>query len=232
MLRPLPISACELKNKVAATLVAALLSALLVPAALAAQTPEHAPPPPAGAHAPATQPGGHGEADAEHAEGEEHGMFSGLLWPTINFAILAGGLWWFFKDPVAGYLRDRHTSIRKDLVDAASVKSAAAAQLAEIDRKLQALPGEIDALKKRGAEEIAAEEQRIAAQAASERDRLLEQTRREIDVQLRLAKRELVEHAANLSVQLAGDRLQQQMTADDQKRLVDRYVDQVTPRQA
>lgn len=231
MFRPLRISACELKNKVAPVLLAAVVSALLVPAALSAQTPGHAPAPPAGDHATAAQPG-HGEADAEHAEGEEHGMFSGLLWPTINFAILAGGLWWFFKDPVAGYLRDRHTSIRKDLVDAASVKSTAAAQLAEIDRKLQALPGEIDALKKRGAEEIAAEEQRIAAQAALERDRLLEQTRREIDVQLRLAKRELVEHAANLSVQLAGDRLQQQMTADDQQRLVERYVDQVTPRQA
>ena len=78
------------------------------------------------------------------------------------------------------------------------MKAAAAAQLAEIERKLQALPGEIDALRTRGAEEIAAEEQRIAGQAAAERDRLLEQTRREIDLQLRLAKRELVEHAADL----------------------------------
>ena len=47
-------------------------------------------------------------------------------------------------------------------------------------------------------------------------------------MQLRLAKRELVEHAADLSVQLAGDRLQQQMTSDDQQRLVDRYLDQVS----
>ena len=41
------------------------------------------------------------------------------------------------------------------------------------------------------------------ALAAAERDRLLEQTRREIELQVRLAKRELVEHAADLSVQLA-----------------------------
>ena len=154
-------------------------------------------------------------------------MFAGLLWPTVNFAILVGGLWWFLKDPLSGYLRDRHSSIRKDLVEAAAVKTAAAAQLAEIDRKIQALPGEIVALRKRGAEEIAAEEQRISTMAAAERERLLEQTRREIDVQLRLAKRELVEHTANLAVQLAGDRLQQHITPDDQKRLVDRYLDQV-----
>jgi F-type H+-transporting ATPase subunit b len=172
-------------------------------------------------------------ADEEHAAGEDHGLFAGLLWPTVNFAILVGGLWWFLKDPIAGYLRDRHSSIRKDLVEAASIKAAAAAQLAEIDRKLQALPGEIDALRVRGAAEIAAEEQRIAMQAAAERDRLLQQTRHEIDVQLRLAKRELVEHTANLAVQLAADRLQQQITAEDQNRLVDRYLDQVqTPERA
>jgi F0F1-type ATP synthase membrane subunit b/b' len=99
--------------------------------------------------------------------------------------------------------------------------------LSEIDRKLQALPGEIDALKRRGAEEIAAEEKRIAAVAAAERDRLLEQTRREIELQVRLAKRALVEHAADLSVQLAAERIKKTMTPEDQERIVDRYLDQV-----
>ena len=234
MLRANRIGACELKNKVATAVVATWLSALLLPAALAAQTPDHAPAPaqPAATdHAPAQPGAAHDPAGDEHGEAEAHGSsLAALLWPTVNFAILAGGLWWFLKDPVSTYLRDRHTSIRKDLVDAAALKSSAQAQLDELDRKLKALPGEIEALRTRGGEEIAAEEQRISAQAAAERDRLLEQARREIDVQLRLAKRELVEHAATLSVQLAGDRLQQQMTPDDQQRLVARYLDQVKPR--
>jgi F-type H+-transporting ATPase subunit b len=169
-------------------------------------------------------------AAAEHQDeshGEEHGMLEALFWPTVNFAILVGGLWWFFKQPFVSYLTDRHASIRKDLVEAASVKAAATAQLEEIERKLQALPGEIEALKRRGAEEIAAEEQRIAAAAAAERERLLEQTRREIDLQVRLAKRALVEHAADLAVQLASDRIQSSMTPADQDRLVDRYLEQV-----
>ncbi len=159
-------------------------------------------------------------------------MFSALLWPTANFAILFGGLWWFFKEPIASYLRDRHSSIRKDLVEAANVRTAAAAQLVEIERKLQALPAEIDALRRRGAEEIAAEQQRIGVAAAAERERLLEQTRREIEVQIRLAKRELVEHAADLSVQLAADRLRHEITLDDQDRLVTRYLEQVKERPA
>jgi F-type H+-transporting ATPase subunit b len=166
----------------------------------------------------------------EHAAGEEehHSVWAGLLWPTVNFAILAGGLWYLLATPLASYLKDRHTAIRKDLVEAAQVSSTAQAQLAELDRKLQALPGEIDALRQRGAEEIAAEEARIGKLAAAERERLLEQTRREIDLQLRLAKRELVEHTADLAVQLAGSRIQQQISPVDQERIVDRYLDNVT----
>ena len=171
------------------------------------------------------QPAGEHAAEEHAAEG--HSMWTGLLWPTVNFLILVGGLWWFLKEPFANYLRDRHGTIRKELVEAANVKAAAAAQLAEIEAKLRALPGEIEALRTRGSEEIVAEEQRISAMAAAERDRLLEQTRKEIALQLRLAKRDLVEHTANLAVQLASDRLQGQISIEDQDRLVDRYLNQV-----
>ena len=56
---------------------------------------------------------------------------------------------------------------------------------------------------------------------------MLEQTRREIDLQVRLAKKEILEHAANLSVQLAAERLKKEVTPADQDRLVDRYLQQV-----
>jgi F-type H+-transporting ATPase subunit b len=197
--------------------------ALMLTAATSAQQPPPEHPAPGVAAQPADE-----HAPEAHGTEEDHGsIWAGLLWPTLNFAILAGGLWWFFKEPLSTYLRDRHTAIRRDLVEAANVKSAAASQIAELDRKLQALPGEIDALRKRGSEEIAAEEARISALAAAERDRLLEQTRREIEVQLRLAKRELVEHTADLAVQLAGDRIRQQITPADQERLAERYLEQV-----
>jgi hypothetical protein len=49
----------------------------------------------------------------------------------------------------------------------------------------------------------------------------------EIDLQLQVAKRDLVQHAADLTVGLATDRIKRSITTDDQLRLVDRYVDQV-----
>lgn len=167
--------------------------------------------------------------EGEHAAGEHTTTFWGRIGPTFNFLILCGLLYYVLRTPLSGYLQARRTGIRKDLVEAAELRRTATEQLAEIDRKVEALPGEIDALRRRGAEEIAAEEQRIATQAANERERLLEQTRREIDVQLRIAKRELVEHAADLAVQLATDRIERDITPADQDRIVDRYLGQVRP---
>jgi F-type H+-transporting ATPase subunit b len=199
-----------------------LLWALLVLPAAAQSQPDHSQP---GTEKAA--PGVQAEPNEHATEEEHHSVWAGLLWPTVNFAILFGGLWYFLKAPLVTYLKDRHSSIRKDLVEAASVSATAQTQLDEIGRKLRALPGEIDALRHRGAEEIAAEETRIAKLATAERERLLEQTRREIDLQLRAAKRELVEHTADLAVQLAGTRIQQQMTPADQHRIVDRYLERV-----
>ena len=221
------IKACEFMNNLRRLAVAlVLVSAVAAPAALAAQQPDHSQPTTKDA-APgiAAEPSEH--APDAHAEEEHHSVWAGLLWPTVNFAILFGGLWYLLATPVSTYLKDRHTAIRKDLVDAANVSATAQAQLAELDRKLQALPGEIEALRLRGGEEIAAEEARIAKLAAAERERLLEQTRREIDLQLRLAKRELVEHTADLAVQLAASRIQQQISPADQDRIVDRYLNNV-----
>ena len=212
------LSACELKNKVAALLFVAATLVFVSP--VIAQ--EHAP----------AQPAAGAETHAAEAEGGHHDqsigeMILGMGWPVANFIIFVGALYYFLNQPFRDYLKNRGAAIRKDLVEAAEIKATATAQLASIEQKLQALPGELSKLRTRGAEEIAAEERRIAAAATAERDRLLEQARREIDLQVRLAKKEILEHAADLSVQLATERLKKEVTPADQDRLVDRYLSQV-----
>lgn len=164
----------------------------------------------------------------EPRETEEHGGgIVDTIARLVNFAIFAGTLVYFLRSPIRKYLADRGSQIRSDLVNAAETRQAAAAQIAEIDRKMKALPGELEALRAQGAEEIAAEEARIGAAAAAERQRLLEQTRREIELQVKVAERELVSHAADLAVGVASERIKKNITDDDQKRLIDRYVQQL-----
>lgn len=188
--------------------------------------------PASGAHQPPEAPGaGDHAAEREHAAAAGHGT---SIWSTLakllNFGILAGTLVYFLRSPLMTYLRDRAVAIREELVTARQLKSDAQAQLEEIDRRMRALPGELDELKTRGVREIAAEEARIRHGAEAERERLLEQTRRDLDLQLRAAKRELVAHAADLAVGLASDRIRKTLTTDDHVRLADRFIRDVSER--
>jgi F-type H+-transporting ATPase subunit b len=167
-------------------------------------------------------------AVAGEAQGEQRGNeVVDLIARLVNFGILAGALVYLLKSPIAAYLASRSDEIRRDLVTAAETRRSAAAQIEEIDRRMQALPAELDALREQGAREITAEEARIRAAAAAERERLLEQARREIDLHVKVAERELVNHAATLAVGVATERIKRSMTDDDQRRLIDRYVEQL-----
>jgi F-type H+-transporting ATPase subunit b len=135
---------------------------------------------------------------------------------------------YFLKAPIAAYLASRRTQITQDLVMAAEMRATATKALAQIEAKLKALPAELDALRRQGVEDVAAERERIARAAAAERERLLEHTRREIQMQLRIARRQLVEHAAELAVDVARSRIVATITPDDQLRLVDRYAAQLS----
>ena len=162
---------------------------------------------------------------AEHAAEAEHGSpIVATIARLFNFAVLAGTLVYFLRSPIKSYLGDRGRQIRADLVKASDMRVTAEAQMAAVERKMAALPGELDALRAQGAGEVAAEEARIRQAADAERARLLDQARREIDAQLKLAERQLVAHTADLAVGIAAARVKRTITADDQARLVDQYL--------
>ena len=198
-----------------ATFIALLAFLALAGLTVLSAQPEHGATPPA-------------SAAGEHAAEAEHGSpVVGMIAKLFNFALLAGTLVYFLRSPLATYLSDRGKQIRSDLVKAAGMKQSAAEQLAKIDAKMAALPGELDALKKTGAQEVAAEEARMRQAAEAERTRLIEQSTRDIDWQLKIAERDLRQHAGALAVDLATKRVKATITDADQARLLDRYVSQV-----
>jgi F-type H+-transporting ATPase subunit b len=210
-------------------LVALMLTALAVAAPRAYAQAEQAPAAPAAQHD-AAKPADQHEAatSAAHEADESHDPgWMPTVWKAANFVLLIGLLGYFLRAPINGYLDGRIARVREDLVTAAQTRETAVRQLAEIDAKLAALPGEIAALKTRGAEDLVAERARIEQAAQAERQRVLEHTRREIDMRLRVAKRELLELAANLAVNVAAERIRTTITPDDQTRLVDRYASQL-----
>lgn len=189
----------------------------------------------AGAHAAPAE--GHHAGGDHGAPGGEHGSEHGESpWVTAsrlaNFAILAGGLWYLLRKPAASYLEARGEDIRGGLTTAASMKATATKQLAEIQSKMAALPGELAALKARGTAEIAAEQERIRQQAEGERRRILDQAHRDMDLQVQAATRDLTRQAATLAVGVAERRIAATITDEDQHRLMAQYVTQLAGTQA
>ncbi|MBA2305626.1 MAG: hypothetical protein H0W08_23750 [Acidobacteria bacterium] len=184
--------------------------------------PQHDSPVPQGAQ-PAHPEDAHA-SDTHEAEGNPLVTMGARL---LNFGVMVGALVYFLRSPFAAYLASRGAQIRQDLVTADEMRATASAQLAEIDRRMQALPAELEVLRHQGAEDVTAEQARITQASADERARLLEQTRREIDMRLRVAHRELTEHAAQLAVGVAEQRIRRTISPDDQIRLVDRYSSQL-----
>ena len=216
--------ACERRFKracsIAVSLAICVLVAWLVSAVVSAAD-QQTTPAPTEAH----QGTAHQSGDAP---AEEHGDgILAMLARFVNFAILAGSLYYLLKSPLKGYLASRSEQVRGDLASAAEMRRAAAAEIEAIDRKMQALPAELAAIRDQGSHDVAQEEARVAAAAAAERERLLEQARREIDLQVRVAERDLVAYAADLAVGLASDRIRKDITDEDQTELVDRYVRQL-----
>lgn len=211
-------------------LAAILVAAVAIGAPLSARAQEQAPAAPVASTAaqpPHDPPAGQAASGAAHDEPHDAGWMPTVA-KVVNFAILVGVLVYFLRAPLAGYMSGRIAKVREDLVTAAQTRETASRQLAEIETKLKALPAEIEALKRRGADDIVEERARIEEAAAAERQRLLEQTRREIDMRMRVARRELLELTANLAVGVASERIKASITAEDQSRMIDRYATQLT----
>jgi F-type H+-transporting ATPase subunit b len=165
------------------------------------------------------------EASAAEAHGaeSEHGWMETAA-KAVNFALLAGVLVYFLKGPTVQYLTGRRDTIRRDLIEAQTLRETAQAELTRVRAELAALPAELDALRARGREELALEQARMKDAAAREREQVLARTRSGIELTARLARRELVEYTADLATRLARTRIEHTMTPDDQERLLDRYT--------
>jgi F-type H+-transporting ATPase subunit b len=140
---------------------------------------------------------------------------------------MVGLLAYFVTKPIRKGLRDRRAEIEKTLADAQAAQEAAEAKYREYSDKLA-----------RATEEIAGIAEAIRREGEVEREKILVAARemavkieRETDNKaagaVSKARAELREEAARLAVELAEGLLKKQVSADDQKRLVDEYMQKV-----
>ena len=147
-----------------------------------------------------------------------------LLYKTINFVILVGGLAYVLRKPLADFYNSRYASIQKSLEEGRKALEASEAQLRAVEEKLRGLEAEIAAFKASAAREMDAERQRFEQASSEEAARVLESARAQIDAALRGAKLDLKNFAAQQSVALAEELIRARLDDAGRERLVAQFV--------
>jgi len=147
-----------------------------------------------------------------------------FIYRVFNFLLMVGLLAYFVTKPIRKGLKERQEGIAKTLADAEAAKLAAEAKHREYSEKLAKATEEIEHIAASIRREGEAERDRIIAAAKDQAAKLEQEADSKAAGLVSRARAELREEAARLAVELAEDMLRKQVSADDQKRLVDEYM--------
>jgi F-type H+-transporting ATPase subunit b len=146
---------------------------------------------------------------------------------VLNFAVLAGGLFFLLRKPIAQALGSRIKGIKEQLENLEARREEAEKRLAEYNEKLSQLEKEAEKIVaeyiKQGNEARA----RILKEAEEAAEKLQGQARRNIEREFEKAKKQLQEEIFEKSLTKAQEIITKKITADDQDRLVDEYLGKV-----
>ena len=168
------------------------------------------------------------EEPAEKAETKENSEDNSPLktaFKWVNLAILLGGLVYLLKKPAADFFETRKNDITDGLKKAETAQAESARRMNEIEGRLQKLSSEIATLQSQADAESGQERERILQEAKRDMERLVEQSHQEIDRIARSIERNIREKIADAVIERASRTLETQITEDDQKRVIVRFLD-------
>jgi len=130
----------------------------------------------------------------------------------------------FAGRPIGGALDARRAAIAEQLELAKKRVEEAEALRQEVQQRLDQVEMEVTELRQRADREGRAEAEEIEQQAAREEQRFLKRVDDEISRREAEARENLARETASLTAQLTKELLQQQLTDDDRRRILDRNL--------
>lgn len=141
---------------------------------------------------------------------------SAMYWLAVivNFAIIALAVVYFSRLHLPTMFRSRTDSIRKAMDEAKVASDEAKKRLAGIEARLSRLDSEIAAMRAQAEKDGTEEEARIRVAAEDDKKKIVESAGQEIEVAAKAARRELAAYAADLAVNMARQRIEVDLPAD------------------
>jgi len=153
------------------------------------------------------------------------GGLDAFLWPAVNLVILIAALVYFTRKPLQAFFDQRRSDIKGELESAADQLATAESTYAKWQRRMIDLEGELDEIRETSRQRAEAERDRIIEDARATADRIRRDTAAAVELELRRAREILRDEATQLAVDLAAERLSQEVTDADRDRLIDEFID-------
>ena len=164
---------------------------------------------------------------ASGGEGGAKGWVATDTWRVMNFVVLLVVLIFILRKPISQALSSRIKDIREQLESLEAQKAEAEKQLAQYNEKLSQLESEaekiVEGYIKQGNEAKA----KILREAEVTAEKLQVQARRNIEHEFGKARQELQREVVEEALVKAEETLKKAITAPDQDKLVDEYLDKV-----
>ena len=146
---------------------------------------------------------------------------------VMNFAVLAIGLFLLLRKPVAQALSNRIKGIAEELKDLEGRKATVEKQLADYNDKLALLDKEAEKIIADYIQQGEEAKVRILKEAQSAAEKLKDQAHKNIEHEFKRARSELQEEIVEKALAKAEQVIKDQISDQDQDRLVNEYLDKV-----
>lgn len=145
----------------------------------------------------------------------------------LNFAILAGFLWWLSAKKIKEFFVGRRADIKTSLDQALAAKEEAEKKFKEYAAKLEKATEEIDGIAEMIKVQGLAEKDKLIEEAKKAAVKIEEDTKARMEQEFSNARNQLRAEAAQLSVQMAEELLKRNITIQDHEHMVKDYLDKV-----
>jgi ATP synthase F0 subunit b len=151
-------------------------------------------------------------------------------WRPINLAIFVILLIYILVKKVrVGEVFDRRAAtILKELEQARRDKEEAQQRLAEVEARFGRLDQEIAEIRAESERESQREAERISQAAAADAEKIRQTAHREIDGAMKAARTELRAFVAEQSVELAETIIRRDIRPEDNQRMLNKYIDELS----
>jgi F-type H+-transporting ATPase subunit b len=159
------------------------------------------------------------------SEGEAHHPWSTFFWHLANLVVFIFILVKYVGPQLRAFLFQRRKTISSQLEGARRLLADAEARDAEWAKKIEGLQAESERIGEQAREMGRLERERILEQARAQAERIRQGAERAARQELARAKGQLREEAVRLAMVLAERMVQDNLNGQDQKRLVEEYLE-------